>query len=98
MANLVLTASAYECSVQNNIKQQRSKYKNPVVFTLVYGFSRVFCPLEEMTWSYPILGRYPALLPLYWMLRLVKKCLRSPKILFKKIKLLSGGGNQHDPY
>lgn len=99
MAESVLWAGTYgnlEDWFQRRMDQLKKKYKNPVVLQIAYWSSRFFRPMEEMKFNYPVLEKLPFLLPVMWVVRIVKKCIRKPQALLHHVKKIYHEGNKHD--
>lgn len=74
MENFVLNGGIFG-STDNLVKISSTKYKNKFTFILY----RVFMPYSLMRLKYPILEKYPVLLPFYWVLRWCEFLLVSKK-------------------
>ena len=89
MGEEILWAGMYG-SMENYFRQQmeglRARYKNPLLRMAVYWLRKVFRPLWYMKHYYPILDKYPLLLPFTWLARIVQKCMESPAALVYQIK------------
>lgn len=82
--------------MENRLQKLEEKYKNPLVRSVAYWLSRLFLPREEMECWYPILEKYPFLLPFCWGMRLVMACIRKPKMLLRQMFIGSKGGKKND--
>ena len=74
----------------------KEKYKNPVVFQIVYWVSRFFRPLDEMKCRYRILEKLPVLLPVFWVVRILGKCIEKPGEILHHVKQIYNEGRNHD--
>lgn len=72
-------------TVENKIAVSKSKSNG----TILYAVKRLFLPYRTMVIAYPILDRYPFLLPVYWIFRIFKMLFRSRKAL-EEIKVING--------
>lgn len=79
--------------VQNRMDALKQRYKNPVIFQIAYWSSRLFQPLDEMKCHYPILEKLPVLLPVFWVIRILQKCIRNPRKLLRHVKQVLQGDN-----
>lgn len=99
MARSVLWSGTYgmlENIFQQRMEELKKKYKNPVMRQAVYWISRFCRPMEEMRFHYPILDRLPFLLPVFWVVRIVKKCILKPRALLQHVKQIYQEGTKHD--
>lgn len=103
--NLVKTASfilwsgtygSLDTAVQNRLDALKEKYKNPLLVMTVYWGSRFFRPLDEMKGHYPILKKLPVLLPVFWIVRIVKKVVTKPAALLRHFKEVCKEGAEND--
>lgn len=98
VARSILSSSAYgrpEEEFQREMEKMYEKYRSPFVAHLVYWLYRLFAPLKEMEPQYPILGKYPWLLPVFWIVHLVQKVVREPKDLLQHFKKVSKAGKKY---
>ena len=89
MAHDLLAAGVYgklDNAFQHRMDELKKRYKNPAVLLAAYWASRFFRPSEEMHNDYPILDRLPFLLPVFWVVRIVKKCFTKPKALLYHVQ------------
>lgn len=89
LAESVLWSGTYgnlENTLQQRMDDLRKKYKNPVMLQAAYWTSRFCRPMEEMQFNYPILEKLPFLLPVFWVVRIVKKCILKPRALLQHVK------------
>lgn len=99
VADRVLWAGTYgnlEDWYVRRMDELKQKYKNPVVLQIVYWSSRFFRPMEEMKFNYPILEKLPVLLPVMWVVRIVKKCIAKPQALWSHVQKIYHEGTKHD--
>ena len=82
--------------LQNRVDEMKQKYKNPVVFQIVYWSSRFFRPLDEMKCHYRLLEKLPVLLPVFWVIRIIEKLIEKPEAILHHIKQISNEGKHHD--
>lgn len=82
--------------LQNHMDTMKRKYKNPVFFQIAYWSSRVFRPLEEMKCHYRILEDLPILLPVFWVIRIIGKCIEKPGAILYHVKKIFNEGKNHD--
>ncbi len=97
MAEDILCAGTYgyiENVYRREMEQLKKKYKNPVLLISVYWLKRIFRPLWFMKHLYPILEKYPVLLPFTWVARIMKKCFSSPATLLYHIKQIFKEGTK----
>lgn len=98
MEESVMGSAAYGTELQEfqlNMDRMYKKYKSRFVAHLVYWLYRLFAPLEEMEPQYPILGKYPWLLPVFWIVHLVQKVAREPKELLQHFKKVNKAGEKY---
>ena len=89
----IFWAGAYgtlEMALQNRMEDFK-KYKNPAVRMAAYWLSRFCRPMHEMKLNYPILEKVPVLLPVCWVLRILKKCIYSPQALLVHVRKVFRG-------
>lgn len=89
----VFWAGAYgslDTALQNRMEEFQ-KYKDPAVRMAAYWLSRFCRPMHEMKLGYPILEKLPVLLPICWVLRILKKCIYSPKALVNHVQKIFRG-------
>lgn len=99
MAESILWAGSYgslENILQNRLDGLQQKYKNPVLVQLVYWLSRFFRPLEEMKCHYRILEKLPVLLPVFWIVRIIEKCIEKPGAMLHHVKQIYNEGKKYD--
>lgn len=84
------TYGSLDAALQNRMEEFK-KYKNPAVRMGAYWLSRFCRPLDEMKLSYPVLEKFPVLLPICWILRILKKCIYSPKALLNHVRKIFRG-------
>ncbi len=99
MAENILRAGTYGTIEQffwTQLNMLREKHKNPVLLIAAYWLNRIFRPLWFMKHYYPVLEKYPVLLPFTWVLRLVKKCVSKPAELLYQIKQIYKEGTKND--
>jgi len=80
---------------QRNMDKLYKKYKSRFVAQMAYWFSRVFAPLEEMEPQYPVLKRYPFLLPVFWVVHLIQKITREPEDLLQHFRRVRKTGDNY---
>ena len=98
MAESTLHAGVYgkaEDVFKKRMDMLREKYKNPVVRMLVYWLPRIFRPLETMKNEYPVLEKLPVLLPVFWLVHIVRKCVTKPAAVLHHIRQIFREGTKH---
>ena len=98
IAQSVMSSSVYGTAneeFQLNMEKMYEKYHSRFIAHLAYWLYRLFAPLEEMEPQYPILGTYPWLLPVYWVVHLVQKVTREPKELLQHFKKVNEAGEKY---
>ena len=98
IAQSVISSSVYGTAneeFQLNMEKMYEKYHSRFIAHLAYWLYRLFAPLEEMEPQYPILGKYPWLLPVYWVVHLVQKVTREPKELLQHFKKVNEAGEKY---
>jgi len=98
IAESILSGSVYGTANQEfqlNMERMYEKYGSRFVAHLVYWLYRLFAPLEEMEPQYPILGKYPWLLPVFWIVHLVQKLTREPRELLQHFRKVNKAGEKY---
>ena len=98
IADSVLASAAYgtaDGEFQLNMERMYEKYHNRFIAHAAYWLYRLFAPLEEMEPQYPILGKYPWLLPVFWAVHLVQKVIREPMDLLRHFQKVKKAGEKH---
>lgn len=85
----------FDNKVRNRMSSLKDKYKNPLIRTLAYLCSMFFVPMDEMKLKYPLLNKAPFLLPLFWVIRMIKKCLVRRGELLPLIKAVLKEGRKN---
>lgn len=94
MAECILRSGSYgtlEDLVHRRVEQLNKKYKNPAVRMAVYWTSRFCRPMDEMKHNYPILEKLPILLPVCWVVRILKKLVQKPRDLLYHVQEIYRG-------
>lgn len=97
MAENIMSAGTYgteERVVQNEMQQFRTKFKSPVMVKIAYLLSCLFLPLKAMTELYPILGKCPVLLPVFWIWRPISRLLFNRQALTSLVKQTNEEGDK----
>ncbi len=95
MEESVISSAAYGTEreeLSRKVEKLARKYGNRHLAQLVYWLGQLFAPLEEMAPQYPVLNKYPWLLPIFWFVHLVQKVSREPKDLLQKLRTTSKAG------
>ena len=95
MEESVISSAAYGTEsgeLSRKVEKLARKYGNRHLAQLVYWLGQLFAPLEEMAPQYPVLNKYPWLLPIFWFVHLVQKLSREPKDLLRKLRITSKAG------
>lgn len=98
IAQRVISSSVYGTEneeFQLNMERMYEKYHSRFVAHLAYWLYRLFAPLEEMETQYPILRKYPWLLPVCWVVHLFQKVTREPKDLLQHFKKVNKAGEKY---
>lgn len=98
IADSIITGSVYGTAGQEfqlNMERMYEKYGSRFVAHLVYWLYRLFAPLEEMEPQYPILGKHPWLLPVFWIVHLVQKVTREPRELLQHFSKVNKAGEKY---
>ena len=98
IADSVLASAAYgtaDGEFQQNMEKMYKKYNNRFIAHAVYWLYRLFAPLDEMEPQYPILGKYPWLLPVFWVVRLVQKVTTEPMDLLRHFQKVNKAGEKY---
>lgn len=91
----IISSAAYGTEsgeLSRKVEKLARKYGNRHLAQLVYWLGQLFAPLEEMAPQYPVLNKYPWLLPIFWFVHLVQKLSREPKDLLRKLWITSKAG------
>lgn len=80
---------------QRSMERMYKKYRSRFVAHLVYWLYRLFAPLEEMEPQYPVLKKYPWLLPVFWVVHLVQKVTREPMDLLRHFQKVNKAGEKY---
>lgn len=101
LAESVLSSSVYGTEAQrrhHTIDKLGRKYRSRFLGWAVYWLGRLFAPLREMKPQYPVLEKYPWLLPVFWGVHLVKKLTRDPRDILQSFRKAThlGGNNGKD--
>lgn len=79
MMEYVITSGVYgtyQREIENRIKNAEQKSNSVFIGRISYFFSRIFLNYKTMCSLYPMLKKIPALLPVFWVLRLLSALLR----------------------
>ena len=98
MAESILQAGTYgtiETVYRRRMDELKKKYKNPALQMIVYWMICIFRPLWFMKHYYPILERFPVLLPFTWIARIIKKCVSKPTEMMYQIKQVYKEGRKN---
>lgn len=98
IANSILSSSVYGTAneeFQQSMNRMYEKYHSRFVAHMAYWLYRLFAPLEEMEPQYPILGKHPWLLPVFWVVHLIQKVSREPKELLQHFRKVNKAGEKY---
>ena len=98
LAQAVCGAGTYgslEMRTRQRMERLGEKHRNPVVRFFAYCLPRFFRPLSEMRRRYPILEKAPALLPVFWVVRLVSMMLHNKNAFWQHLGLVLREGVKH---
>lgn len=75
---------------RNMQKEIYQKYKIAWLVKPIYIWKRIFVPYYEMCEKYPVLEKWPVLLPAAWMFRLFRTLLTQRKRFFREYQTIRG--------
>lgn len=91
MANEMLGSAVYgtwQKSMETRLRKEQQEYGNAGRAGLHYLWSRVFLPRRTMEGMYPVLGRWPVLLPACWLLRCGRMMFVTPTRSWKRCSVV----------
>jgi len=97
MAQSVLSAAAYGTEnqlIHNEMKPMLERFRNPLVAKAVYLLSCLFLPLKAMRILYPVLNKFPILLPVFWVWRPIDRLLFRPEALKSIVRQTNQEGDK----
>lgn len=89
MAQSILSAGTYGTETRrfrNEMRQRGGNFRHPLLMKLSYLFLSLFLPLQAMQQLYPVLKKYPVLLPVFWIWRPISRLLFRPEALTNLLK------------
>jgi len=98
LAESIITAGVYgqlDHMYKNRMDALKKRYKNPLVLMIAYWSERIFKPLEVMRTGFPILDKIPALLPVFWVVRVAQKLVKEPMAILSHIRQIYKEGTKH---
>lgn len=98
LAECILSGRQYgslDITCQTRLQQLRKTHNGTTSLILAYWKERFLRPRGEMEQIYPILIKYPLLLPFFRVVRVVMKCIRKPKALWAHMKLVKEEASDH---
>ena len=97
MAHSILTAGTYGTEdriFKNELQQLQGKFQNPLLLKMAHLLRCLFLPLKAMQELYPFLKKAPVLLPVFWIWRLISRCIFKPKALISLVKQTNEEGDK----
>lgn len=89
------TFGSLEMRTQQRMEQLREKHRNPIARLWAYCIPRFFRPLSVMKRQYPVLCKFPVLLPVFWVVRILSRMQDSKYSFWQHLRQVFREGGKH---